>query len=144
MKLSLLNTIQGLKPMYDADYDEKKKLKIGEVYFVDIKIPRNYRFHKKYFALINCAWEYQDERTQAFFNESVEAFRKAVEIAAGHFDLVYSIEKKEWLQAPKSISFSKMDEAQFSDLYESVKRVLFSIFLKNIDEDTFTQNLIDF
>ena len=62
----------------------------------------------------------------------------------GHFDLVYSIEKKEWLQAPKSISFSKMDEAQFSDLYESVKRVLFSIFLKNIDEDTFTQNLIDF
>ena len=27
MELYLLNTSEGLKPMYDADYDEKKKLK---------------------------------------------------------------------------------------------------------------------
>ena len=114
--------------MYDADFDEKKKLKLGEVYNVDIKLSRNYRFHKKYFALINLAWEYQNERTQKHFNNSSEAFRKTVEVSAGHYEVVYSIERKEWLHVPKSIAFEKMDEAQFSDLYENVKRVLFSIF----------------
>jgi hypothetical protein len=58
MKLFLQNTTHGLIPCYDADYDEKKKLKAGKVYKVEIKLARNYDFHKKYFALINCAWEY--------------------------------------------------------------------------------------
>lgn len=52
MKLYLLNTREGLKPMYDEDYDEKKKLKIGEVYEAEIRQPRNLRFHRKYFALL--------------------------------------------------------------------------------------------
>ena len=28
MKLQVLNTAHGLVPLYDADYDEKKKLKV--------------------------------------------------------------------------------------------------------------------
>ena len=61
MKLQLKNTMSGLVPINDASYDEKKKLKIGQVYEVTIKLVRNYDFHKKYFALINCAWEYLPE-----------------------------------------------------------------------------------
>ena len=32
MEIRLLNTPSGLKPLYDEDYDQKKKLKIGEIY----------------------------------------------------------------------------------------------------------------
>ena len=61
MKLFLLNTREGLKPMYDEDFDEKKKLKIGEVYEARVKLPRNLSFFRKYWALLRCAWEYLNE-----------------------------------------------------------------------------------
>lgn len=111
MELYLLNTASGLRPCYDSDYDEKKKLKLGKIYKAKITLARNYDFLKKYFALINCAWSYQNEKTTAHFKESVECFRKTVEIAAGHCDTAYNISRKEWIEVPKSIAFDKMDEA---------------------------------
>ncbi|MEG2191622.1 MAG: DUF1367 family protein [Bacteroidales bacterium] len=144
MKLQLLNTVQGLKPMYDSDYEEKKKLKIGEVYTCEIRLLRNYQFHKKYFALINCAWEYQNEKVIAHFSSSKEAFRKTVEIAAGWYEQVYSLERKEWLQTPKSIAFDKMDNIEFDHLYNNVKTVLFNIFLSKINKTEFLNNLLNF
>jgi len=144
MKIHCTNTAYGLVPNYDSDFDEKKKLKIGRVYKCEIKLARNYEFHQKYFALINCAWEYQNERRQVFFKEDISCFRKSVEIAAGHCDLIYLLDRKEWIETPKSISFEKMDNAAFSDLYENVKRVLFSIFLTHINEEEFMKNLVNF
>ena len=143
MKLLLLNTSQGLKPCYDEDFDEKKKLKLGEVYEVTIKKARNYEFHKKYFSLINTAWEYQHEKVIEHF-KNVDCFRKTVEIAAGWCDTIYSISRKEWVEIPRSIAFDKMDEFEFRDLYERVKDVLFKYFLKNISEEEFTRNLINY
>lgn len=144
MEIHLLNTARGLVPCDDYDYEEKGKLKIGEIYRARITKARNYQFHKKYFQLINCAWSYQNEKTTVHFKESVECFRKTVEIAAGHCDIVYSIARKEWIEIPKSIAFDKMDDAEFTDLYERVKDVLFSIFLKDINEYDFLRNLSNF
>jgi len=70
--------------------------------------------------------------------------RKTVEISAGHCEMVYSISRKEWIETPKSISFESMDELAFQDLYDKVKDVLFSVFLKNISEEEFMQNLVNF
>lgn len=144
MKLFLRNTAQGLVPEYDSDYDEKKRLKIGQTYKAEIKIARNYEFHKKYFALINCAWEYQSERRREFFKENVEVFRKSVEIAAGNCDKVYSIKRKEWIKQAKSISFEKMDELEFRELYDKVKDVIYMYFLNHIPVEEFERNLINF
>lgn len=144
MELRLLNTPSGLKPLYDEDYDQKKKLKIGEIYKVKITIARNINFHRKYFALINCAWAYQNERTTKHFKNNVECFRKTVEIAAGHCDTVYNLSLKSWVDIPKSIAFDKLKQEEFEDLYERVKDVLFSTFLKGIDEEEFLNNMIDF
>ena len=40
-------------------------------YTATIKEQRNPKFHKKYFALINCAWAFLTERQTAFFKENV-------------------------------------------------------------------------
>jgi Protein of unknown function (DUF1367). len=144
MKIKVLNTAQGLIALYDEDYDEKRKLKIGQTYVCEIKKTRNLQFHKKYFALINCAWEYQSERRRAFFSENKDIFRKTVEIAAGWSERVYSISRKEWLEVPKSISFEKMDNIEFTELYERVKTVLFNTFLRDINKEEFLKNLINF
>ena len=144
MELRLLNTPSGLKPLYDEDYEQKKKLKIGEIYKAKMTIARNINFHRKYFALINCAWAYQNERTTKHFKNNVECFRKTVEIAAGHCDTVYNLSLKSWVDIPKSIAFDKLKQEEFEDLYERVKDVLFTTFLKGIDEEEFLNNMIDF
>lgn len=144
MKILLKNTASGLIPMYDADYEEKRKLKIGEVYDVTIKKARNYELHKKYFSLITCAWEYQNEERQAFFKNSSELFRKYVEVASGHCEMFFSPKLKEWVEVPMSISFSKMDEFAFRELYEKVRHTLFTVFLSHISVEEFENNLINY
>ena len=144
MKLHCTNTASGLVPCYDADFEEKRKLKIGQTYEVEIKLARNYQFLKKYFALIACAWEYQSEKVRAFFGESKEGFRKTVEVAAGWYEPVYDLSKREWVHTPKSISFRTMSAEEFNSLYERVKDVLFTTFLRGISVEEFEKNLINF
>lgn len=140
----MLCTAHGLVPCTDEDYEKKRRLKPGRVYKTKVTLARNYEFHKKYFALINCAWEYQDERTAAFFRHSPEAFRKSVEIAAGHCEPVYNIARREWTEQARSVAFDQMDEAEFQDLYERVKDVLFSTFLRRVTPQEFMRNLSNF
>ena len=142
MKIFLQNTATGLVPLYDEDYEEKRKLKIGQVYQAEIKQPRNYQFHKLYFALINCAWEYLRESDVEKF-KNVDNFRKAVQIEAGYFELLYVIELEVYVKQAVSISFGKMDEIEFNQLYERVKDVIFKM-LRYVPIDEFERNLSNF
>ncbi len=144
MKLVLYNTPTGLKPCYDDDYEEKKKLKIGSYYTAEIKEHRNPKFHRKYFALINLAWEYLPEKTTKGFRDNKTLFRKYCEVAAGWCEPFYSPQTKTWQEIPKSISFENMDETEFSDLYDRVKDVIFSVIGRYVTKEEFEQNLINF
>ena len=88
MKIDLVCTANGFIVASDEDYDKKRKLKIGKVYSVDIKQHRNYELHKKYFALINCAWEYLSEGKQNHFG-NVDNFRRRISfgIQRARYDL---------------------------------------------------------
>lgn len=143
MKLLVINTPRGLVPLGDDDYDEKKKLKLGQTYSVEIKIARNVDFHRKYFALISYAWEFLNEQETERFRTK-ENFRKYVEVAAGHCDVIFHPRLQEYVEIPKSISFGKMDNAEFSDLYQRVKDVIFSIIGDRVTQDQFERLLLDF
>lgn len=143
MQFYAVNTAAGLVPSYDDDYDQKKRLTIGETYKIKVTKARNLQFHRKYFALINCAWEYLPERAVNHFATS-EQFRKTCEIAAGHCERVYSIARREWLEVPKSIAFDKMDGLEFDELYKGVRHVIFTVFLKHISPEEFEKNLLNF
>lgn len=144
MDIFCINTANGLVPIGDDNYEKKRKLKLGKTYKCKVTLARNYQFHKKYFSLINCAWNYLNERQTAFFKENVTLFRKTVQIAAGYCDMAYSIERKEWIEESRSIAFDSMSEEEFQDLYERVKDVLFITFLKDITEEEFLSNLSNF
>lgn len=141
MEIYLQNTLSGLVPCTDDDYDKKKKLKIGETYKVVIKLARNHKFHRKYFALIRCAWEFLSEAKQDFF-KTQESFRKTVEVTAGHFEMFYLGSEGKWVQIPKSISFESMDNAEFEDLYSRVLDVIIQSFIS--DRKHFEETLINF
>ena len=143
MKLIVVNTPRGLVPYGDDDYDQKRKLKIGECYTVDVKVARNIDFHRKYFAMISYSWEFLNERELERF-KTKENFRKYLEIAAGHCEIIYHPKLQEFVEIPKSISFGSMDNTSFNDLYKRVKEVVFSIIGSRVSEAEFERLLLDF
>ena len=112
MKILLRNTLQGLVPLYPSDYDEKRKLKLGEDYEADIKNPRNIGFHRKFFALVNLGHENTD------LEMPFETYRKYIIMKAGYFKGYQT--PKGMFYEPDSISFSSMEQDQFEDVYSRV------------------------
>lgn len=110
MKLYLQRTLRGLMPLDDTDKEKINKIPFDTPLEFDVKVPRNIKFHRKFFAMLNLAFENQDE----FKNFKI--FREAVIIGAGFFDKVQRLHGEEILIA-KSISFSNMDNEQFEGLY---------------------------
>ena len=143
MRLLVVSTPRGLVPLGDDDYEEKKKLKLGQTYSVEVKVARNVDFHRKYFALISYAWEFLNEQETERFRTK-ENFRKYVEVAAGHCDVIFHPRLQEYVEIPKSISFGKMDNTAFDELYKRVKDVIFSIIGERVSEAEFERLLLDF
>lgn len=129
--------------MYDEDYDLKKRLKIGQTYVADVKVARNVGFHRKYWALLNAAWSLLPERTSNGFR-SLEGFRSYVIVAAGFYELYFNPRLKEFVEVPRSISFEKMDEVEFGELYDRSKDVIWSIIGRYVSEEDFERCLINF
>ena len=145
MKLLLQNTAVGLVPLYDSDFDEKRKLKVGQVYQADIKVVRNILFHRKMWAMLNTAWALLPERTQNGFR-SLEGSRAYLLVSAGFYDTYYSPRLREFVEIPKSMSFASMDEAEFSECYDRIKDVIWGILSKRrgITPEIFEQYLANF
>lgn len=122
--------IKGIDQKLHAD-DETgrayvKKLKPGEAVLVSMRKPRNAKFHRKFFALLNIAYENQ-ERYGNF-----EAFRKEVTMRAGHWDEHVHLSGKVSYTA-KSIAFHEMDDLEFGELYQKAIDVIIEHFLPGTD-----------
>ena len=130
--------------MYPEDYDEAKKLRNGEVYEADIRVPRNPRLHRKFFLLMETAYAYIPEAVQREYFPSVELFRKSVLIAAGFANRFWSVKHQCFMEEAESISFANMDDARFRDVYDKCCNVVFGIIGKYIKREDFEQVLSTF
>lgn len=141
----LQNTAVGLVPLYESDFDEKRKLQIGQVYMAEIKVARNIRFHRKMWAMLNTAWSLLPEKTQNGFR-SFEGFRAYLLVAAGFYDTYFSPRLKEFVEVPKSMSFASMDEVEFNGCYERIKDVIWAVLQPRvrITQEVFEQYLANF
>lgn len=143
MKLQVICTTNGLVPLGDDSYEEKRKLRVGQVYECEVKVVRNYRFLKKAFALLNAAWSLMNEHQQAGWR-SKEGFRNYLTVAAGHYDTYYNQRLQAFVELPRSWSFDKMDEAEFSNLYDRMKDVIFAVLGDRVTEEIFDRVLANF
>jgi len=113
-KITLVKQLNNtFKIAYNSDYEIAKKIAVNEPIEFEFKKKRNYKFHKKFFALLNLVFENQEQ-----YN-NIEHLRKDLIISAGYYDLRYNIEGVE-IQEAKSISFSSMDENEFSEVYSKI------------------------
>ena len=143
MKISCINTANGLIPFGDDAYEAKQKLKVGQVYQCEVKISRNYRFLKKAFALLNAAWSLMDEGQMAAWR-SKDGFRSYMTVAAGHYEVMWHPRLKEFVEIPSSWSFDKMDEPTFNDLYDRMLDVIYAVLGDKITPEIFQTVLANF
>lgn len=142
MKLYCRNTETGLIPLYDSDQFEKSKLKLGEDYQIEIRKARNIQFHKKYFALIKCAWLNLPEQYDTLYPHP-ENLRKAVQRMAGFKEEIYFPDGRIEDESV-SIAFDKMDELEFREVYNKVLDVILKFFLTGNTNEEINNEILNF
>jgi len=126
MKLMLTRTFNGLKATYNTDLELLSKLEVGQSYLAEIKKPRNILFHRKFFALLNLLFDNQD------VHDDIDELRSDLLINIGCYKEKPNLDG-EVIKTPLSISFSKMDEVEFSKMYEKSKTFIMK-YLKITNE----------
>lgn len=122
MKLFLRKMPGGtLVPDDDVAVEWLQKVKNGAVVSAEVTRPRNYLFHKRYFALLNLGFESWEPPTKEHnglpVTKNFERFRKDVAIASGFYELTVNLRGEARAEA-KSISFASMSEEEFDQLYQ--------------------------
>ena len=107
------------------DQELLKKIKIGQPVKLKYTRVRNYEFHKKYFALLNLAFDYWEPpehgegsawKDKVEIEKNFDRFRKDIIIRAGYFTATYRLNGDVRFEA-KSIAFHSMSEDEFEELY---------------------------
>ena len=127
---------------YDSESEEWLQASSAPFFIADISTPRNYQFHKKYFALLNIAYKHWEPETQdtkyGAPEKNFDRFRDEITIMSGYYTVAATINGDVRL-IPKSISFAKMDEETFQAYYSKVidvilKKVLIGWTIEQVDQ----------
>ena len=118
----------ALYPASDHDRELLTKIKAGEPVRLTFKRVRNYLFHRKWFALLNLAFDYWEP--QGIGEKNFERFRKDITILAGHYEQTVRLNGEIRTEA-KSIAFANMTEDEFEKLYSTSIEVIVKYVLKN-------------
>lgn len=128
---------QSLIPVDGIGLEEIELLKNGE-YRAVLSQPRNYKFHRKFFALIKVAYEAWEPEPvyhkNVLIEKNLKRFRKDLIIQAGYYDTVFNINGELRLEE-KSISFASMSEEDFERLYSRVIDVVLGKVLTHYTRD---------
>lgn len=101
-----------LEPIDDNGRELLTKFGAGTVVKAEITKPRNIRFHRKFFAMLNLVFQNQDHY------KSLDDLLDVCKLRIGH---VRVIETKHGIERiPASISFANMDDTGFSNFYDRV------------------------
>ena len=136
----LFGVLKGIRPEDDRGWKRFWKMvttaEAGEMFTLETVFPRNYKFHKKLFALLTVgydAWE-PGRKHKTYKGKEVsknfERFRADVTVMAGYYEQVFDLKGRMKLEA-KSISFASMDDEVFNDFYSAVADVLLREVLVN-------------
>jgi len=139
MKVHLTRTISGLLPSEPDSEDWYRKLKLGQVIWGEFKKVRNYQFLRKYFALLNVAYDNwipgEVNSKYGVPEKNFDRFRADLTILAGFYENTIRLDGSVRIE-PKSISFAKMEAEEFADLYSKTIDVLIKhVYKQKIDAE---------
>lgn len=130
MEIMLLKTSgNSFSPADQGSLETSDGIKIGAIVKAIVTQPRNLKFHKKFFALLNLGFEHwapdklEWQGIQAV--KSFDVYREQVTILAGYREVTYNLDGSVKVTA-QSISFAKMDDLKFQKLYKAVFLVIWN------------------
>lgn len=150
MKLHVVRTQWGLKPAHESDLELLRKIPIGEERAVEITMPRNLKFHRKFFGLLSIVFD--NMQTPAIFKtatgqeieiRSVDDLLWHIKMQLGHYEQKMTLGGKIIFEA-KSISFAKMDNVAFEKFYNSAIDVILKYFLDCEKDELIEMVLLEF
>ena len=109
-RMIAVKRLRGLYPTDEQGEAVLRNIGQGEIVSIEVKRPRNLAFHRKFFALLQLILENQSHY------KSVDDLLDVCKIRTGHCKTVATRDGD--LKIPLSISFAKMDDAEFADFYE--------------------------
>ena len=153
MKNTFAKTLDGrAAPFGDNAVKAWGRVKSGDLVEMDWHKIRNPKFHRKFFALLNFAFDHW-EAPKGFETEisvtpqkNFEQFREDAIILAGFYEVYWRLDGTFRTKA-KSISFASMEEDEFEELYNKVINVILAKVLVNYDReelDRVVDELINF
>lgn len=144
MDIYLVRTSLGLQASDDDGFELLHKIPIGKEVKCHISMPRNPRFHRKFFSLLRAAWDCLTEQQRNNLR-SVESFREQLLITSGFSEPMFDITGNKFMEKARSISFSNMDEAKFSEVYSRVLDTVLTILTMNgVSEEEFNNILSNY
>ncbi len=146
MKANFVKLSGGqLVPVSDVDKELVDKIRAGEVVRLTYTRMRNYQFFKKWWALVNFAYDYwtpqvrPDDPQKKWMKKvtpekNLDQFRKDLTILAGYYNAFYRINGEVRIEA-KSIAFGNMKEEEFEKLYSATVQVVINQICIQYSED---------
>ena len=144
MKLFVFKSGSKLVPATSEDKEKIGKMPKGEPFRIEWKRQRNPKFHRKFFALMQFAWENKPESMDSYFPASKnvpDEFRQEIIMRAGYYTQHTNFKGVKEYRA-KSISFANMSEDEFEELYSACIDVI--IRYMKIPDDVFRTELMEF
>ena len=128
----MVKRLGALRPTDDEGTEAMQKISDGSLVKVTWTRPRNIRFHNKFFAMLGIVFKNQEHY------KSMDELLGVCKLRIGHVVVVQTPHGEEkW---PKSISFAKMDETEFSAFYDRavdwvISEVIPGLQRQHLDEE---------
>lgn len=130
----------ALVPDGDEEIEKIKRFKPGKVIKCEVAEMRNGAFFRKYWSLVNTAFDLVSANLEPRLHNGVpvkmcaDAFRKDLTIMAGYYEPVFRADGSVKLEA-MSLQWSKMTEETFEKLYSDTIDVILQKVLPGLGED---------
>lgn len=143
MKVNLIKIRGQIIAHTDEDYELLKQIPNEKPFTTSIVFIRDPITHRKYFAFLGVLWDYLNEEEQTYY-KSIEKLRASLQMRAGYYDSLIDIESGKEMYFPKSISYEKLKELEFKELFHKVREVAFKKFLCNLSDYDFHNGFENF
>lgn len=119
----------SLRPVDDAGEEALSKIAQGDLVMVEVKRPRNIKFHRMYWALVTIVWQQLDE----YRYPTADDLHAAIKIAAGLRTRIVLPDGTIGF-IPGSIAFHKMDATEFAAFFDRVCNLIAKHFLPGVTD----------
>lgn len=115
-----------LVPATAQDAEALQSVPVGEWRLAKIRLPRNVKHHRKYFALLQAVFPHQT------MYPTFRRFRAKFEEALGHGEYHIDGQGKRYFEN-ESINFGAMDQDEFEQFYARAKDLILTRILPGAD-----------